>query len=76
MKVTKGEGRVGVYHKTEKSYRKFCTICGGHLFTDHPVWGVIDVYAATIPAYRHEPKLGTSAPTTLFTNWLAYYNIL
>ena len=39
VKVTKGEGNVGVYHKTEKSYRKFCKICGGHLFTEHPPLG-------------------------------------
>jgi hypothetical protein len=57
VKITKGEGSVGVYHKTEKSYRKFCKVCGGHLLTDHPPWGLVDVYAATIPTYRHEPKL-------------------
>jgi hypothetical protein len=55
--VTRGADRVGVYHKTEKSYRKFCTVCGGHLFTEHPPFGLIDVYAATIPAYRHAPTL-------------------
>jgi len=47
VKVTKGEGNIGVYHKTETSYRKFCKICGGHLLTDHPPFGLIDVYAAT-----------------------------
>jgi len=26
--------------------------CGGHLMTDHPLWGVVDVYAATIPTHR------------------------
>ena len=57
VKFTKGEGNVGVYHKTEKSHRKFCKTCGGHLLTDHPIWGLVDVYAATIPTYRHEPAL-------------------
>jgi hypothetical protein len=57
VKVTKGEGNIGVYHKTEKSYRKFCTTCGGHLMADHPGFGLVDVYAATIPTYRHEPAL-------------------
>jgi hypothetical protein len=55
--VHQGDGNVGVYHKTEKSYRKFCKACGGHLLTEHPLWGVVDVYAATIPTYRHEPQL-------------------
>jgi hypothetical protein len=57
VKITKGEGSVGVYHKTENSYRKFCKVCGGHLLSDHPAFGLVDVYAATIPTYRHEPKL-------------------
>ena len=55
--VTRGADSVGTYHKTERSYRKFCKMCGGHLMTDHPHWGLIDVYAATIPAYRHVPQL-------------------
>ena len=57
VKVTKGEERIRTYHKTEKSYRKFCTTCGGHLFTDHPQWGLVDVYAAVIPKYQHAPQL-------------------
>ena len=62
---TKGEANVGVYHKTEKSYRKFCTTCGGHLLTDHPLWGVVDVYAATIPTHRHAPKLHVNYAETV-----------
>jgi hypothetical protein len=46
--VTKGEEHIGVYHKTPRSYRKFCKICGGHLMTSHPQWDLVDVYAATI----------------------------
>lgn len=57
VQVTKGADNIGVYHKTERSYRKFCKSCGGHLFTEHPMWNLIDVYAAVIPTYRHEPQL-------------------
>lgn len=57
VQVTRGEGSVGVHHKTERSYRRFCKTCGGHLMTDHPGLGLIDVYAATIPTHRHAPKL-------------------
>ncbi len=57
VKVTKGADKIGVYHKTEKSYRKFCKECGGHLLTDHPMLNLVDVYAATIPAYKHDPKV-------------------
>ena len=65
VKITKGADSIGVYHKTEKSYRKFCKTCGGHLLTDHPLWGVIDVYAATIPTFHHEPKLHVNYAETV-----------
>jgi len=65
VKFTKGEANVGVYHKTEKSYRKFCTTCGGHLLTDHPLWGVVDVYAATMPTHHHAPKLHVNYAETV-----------
>ena len=57
VKVTRGESDLGIYHKTEKSYRRFCRACGGHVFTVHPGLGVTDVYAATIPSYRFVPAL-------------------
>ena len=57
VKVTKGADNIGTYHKTEQSYRKFCKTCGGHLMTEHPPWSLIDVYAATIPSYQHQPQL-------------------
>lgn len=57
VKLTRGAANVGVYFKTHNSHRKFCRICGGHLLTDHPGWGLVDVYAATIPDYRHEPAV-------------------
>ena len=55
--VTTGAEFVATYHKSEQSYRKFCRICGGHLMTEHPPWKLIDVYAATIPEYKHTPQL-------------------
>jgi hypothetical protein len=54
VKVTKGADSIGMYKKTERSLRKFCTTCGGHLFTEHPHWNLIDVYAATIPEFKHQ----------------------
>ena len=55
VKVTKGAENIGMYSKTPKSDRKWCKTCGGHLFTDHPLWGVVDVYAATIPDLPFKP---------------------
>src|SRR5882724_9853605 len=49
VKVTKGAEFIGTYHKTENSYRKWCTKGGGHLFSEHPGMGLTYVYAAVIP---------------------------
>ena len=51
VRITKGAGEIGSYHKSSKSHRKWCKACGGHLFTEHPLWGLIDVYAASIPDF-------------------------
>lgn len=57
VKVTRGAELVGTYNKTPTSYRKWCKTCGGHLYTEHPLWGVTDVYAAVIPGLSHQPGL-------------------
>lgn len=57
VRITRGADNVGTYHKTEKSYRKWCKTCGGHLFTEHPGWGVTDVYAAVLPELSFQPGL-------------------
>jgi hypothetical protein len=57
VRVTEGAELIGTYHKTENSYRKFCTRCGGHVMTDHPPFGMVDVYAATIPDLAFAPTL-------------------
>jgi hypothetical protein len=53
--VTRGAEHVGEFHKSENSHRQFCTRCGGHLMTTHPEWGLVDVYAATIPDFPFRP---------------------
>ena len=55
VRVKRGEASVGTYNKTPLSFRKFCKRCGGHLFTEHPTWGVTDVYAAMIPSLKFQP---------------------
>lgn len=55
VKVTQGEALLGEFHKTDRSYRQWCTRCGGHLLTRHPAWGLVDVYAATIPTLPFTP---------------------
>jgi len=55
LKITKGIDQIGSYAKTPKSQRKWCKACGGHLFTDHPHWKLVDVYAAVIPGFEYRP---------------------
>ena len=55
LKITKGAANIGVYHRTDRSLRKWCKTCGGHLFTDHPHWNLVDVYAAVIPSVEFKP---------------------
>jgi hypothetical protein len=55
--VTKGAEHVGTFAKTANSERKFCRLCGGHLMTDHPPAGFVDVYAATIPGLKFAPAI-------------------
>jgi hypothetical protein len=57
VRVTRGADNIGTHHQTEKSYRKWCKTCGGHLYTEHPGWGVTDVYAAVIPDLSFQPGL-------------------
>ena len=55
--ITQGADHVGAYSKTERSIRKWCKKCGGHLMTEHPTWRVVDVYAAVIPSFKFDPQL-------------------
>ncbi len=57
VKVTKGADQIGMYAKTPQSERQFCKTCGGHIMTNHPTFGLVDVYAATIPGLDFKPGL-------------------
>ena len=55
--ITKGADNIGKYNKTPGSTRQWCKTCGGHLFTDHPGMGLIDVYAAVLPELAFQPGI-------------------
>jgi len=55
LKITHGADAIGSYAKTPRSERKWCKACGGHLFTSHPQWNLVDVYAASIPDFPYKP---------------------
>ena len=57
VKVAKGGDKIASYAKTPASERQYCTVCGGHLMTNHPPLGMVDVYAATLPGLDFKPML-------------------
>jgi hypothetical protein len=57
VSVTAGKDNLGSYSKTPRSIRKWCLTCGGHVFTEHPAWGLTDVFAAVIPDFPYAPTV-------------------
>jgi hypothetical protein len=65
VKVIRGEEHLGRFSKTETSERQFCKKCGGHLMTNHPPLGLVDVYAATIPTLKFSPGVHVNYSETV-----------
>ena len=65
VKVTQGENKIGSYNKTPGSTRKWCKSCGGHLFTEHPNMGLIDVSSTVIPDFPFDPVLHVNYQETV-----------
>jgi len=65
VRVVGGAGNIATFKKTEKSERQYCSKCGGHLMTNHPPFGLIDVYAATIPTLKFTPGVHVNYAETV-----------
>lgn len=57
MEITRGSEQIERYSKTPASIRQWCRRCGGHVFTEHPELGLVDVYAAVLPELPFEPDV-------------------
>jgi len=57
VKVSAGAENIAFFKKTELSNRQYCKKCGGHLMTNHPPLGMIDVFAATLPTLKFAPAV-------------------
>ena len=62
LKITQGLDNVTGFDKnplseddTVVSNRVWCKTCGGHLYTDHPTMGLIDVPAVIIKNFNFKP---------------------
>ena len=53
----KGEENLATYKKTERSHRKHCTNCGGHVINAHSDEGFIDVLAPILKDFPFNPTM-------------------
>ena len=56
---------MATFQKTELSQRQYCSKCGGHLMTDHPPLGLVDVFAATVPTLAFSPGVHVNYAETV-----------
>jgi hypothetical protein len=63
--VTSGADQLESYKKTDNSIRKWCKRCGGHVLTEHPGFGLVDVYAAVLSNFAFEPMLHVNYSETV-----------
>ena len=65
VKVTAGKEHLATFEKSPTSRRQYCDECGGHVMTDHPTFGLVDVYAATIPSLAFQPGVHVNYAETV-----------
>lgn len=65
VRVVAGAEHLASFSKTPFSERQYCTKCGGHLMTNHPPIGLLDVYAATLPALKFAPGVHVNYAQTV-----------
>jgi len=65
VRVTAGAEHVATFEKTPLSQRKYCAKCGGHLMTNHPPLGMVDVFAATLPTLTFAPAVHVNYSETV-----------
>lgn len=64
IEISRGKDKLQAYegnpvsdHQEVVSIRKWCSNCGGHVLIEHPTMGVVDIPAAIIENFQHEPGL-------------------
>jgi len=65
VKVMAGGEHLATLSKTPFSERQYCSKCGGHVMTNHPPIGLIDVYAATLPTLKFAPGVHVNYAQTV-----------
>lgn len=65
VRVVSGGEHIAKFQKTAMSERQYCAKCGGHLMTNHPPLGLVDVYAATLPTLQFKPGVHVNYAETV-----------
>ncbi len=65
VRITAGAEHVAMFQKSKLSQRQYCRKCGGHLMTNHPPLGLVDVYAATLPSLAFAPSVHVNSAETV-----------
>jgi hypothetical protein len=65
VRVMSGADHLATFQKTKLSDRQYCRKCGGHLMTNHPPLGLVDVFAATIPTLQFKPGVHVNYAETV-----------
>ena len=72
LKITQGLDNIAGFDKNPisgdeavVSNRVWCKTCGGHLYTDHPAMGLIDVPAAIIKDFDFKPAFHVNYQETV-----------
>lgn len=65
VKITSAAKHWVTYQQSELSGWQFFGKCGGHLMTQHPTVGLVDVFAATIPARVFSPGVHINREETV-----------
>lgn len=65
VRIVAGAEHVTTFQKTELSQRQYCRKCGGHLMTNHPPLGLVDVFAATVPTVAFVPAVHVNYAETV-----------
>ena len=65
VKVTAGGKNLKSFQKTPVSKRQYCGKCGGHILTEHPTFGLVDVFASTVPTLPFVPGVHVNYSETV-----------
>jgi hypothetical protein len=65
VRITAGAEHVAMFQKTPMSERKYCNQCGGHLMTNHPPIGLVDVFVSTLPMLKFRPGVHVNYAETV-----------